>query len=256
MFSTSVKEPTGRPSNDKNARLPKVSGSVNGQKPDVISWRTCVMCQDLVPVRGGSVNGSVNGFQNVLMMNDDADGSGNGNVNDLAVGSVNGVQIEMMMVNDVADLGVLVDTFICMHCKWEQSQSDMIERLVSIEKLGIRLSEESKERNGRLDKIDENNRRIEELVNDITAQLLQESSRLNNRVDKQDEKLDVLDWRTRINSEEATWPKITVVPEQEVEIVQSSNMPTNPVSKIIKTKFIRKAQQAKKRNMKNPVWLL
>jgi len=66
----------------------------------------------------------------------------------------------------------------------------MIERLVNIEKLGIRLSEESKERNARLDRIEENAKRIEELVKDITSQLLQESVRLNNRVDKQDEKLD------------------------------------------------------------------
>jgi len=79
----------------------------------------------------------------------------------------------------------------------------MIERLVNIEKLGIRLSEESKERNARLDRIEENAKRIEELVKDITSQLLQESVRLNNRVDKQDEKLDKLEWRTRINSEDS-----------------------------------------------------
>jgi len=79
---------------------------------------------------------------------------------------------------------------------------------------------------------------------------LQESVRLNNRVDKQDEKLDALDWRTSINSEDSTWPKIPVVSEQKAEIVLSSNMPTSSVSKISKTKFIRKAQQAKKRNMK------
>ena len=36
-------------------------------------------------------------------------------------------------------------SFICRHCKWEQAQNDIIERLVSVEKLGIRLTEESVE---------------------------------------------------------------------------------------------------------------
>ena len=59
-----------------------------------------------------------------------------------------------------------------------------------------------------------------------------------------------------MNSEDSTWPKldrltiaITVVPKEKVENVQSSTSPT--LSKIsCKSKFIKKAQQAKKRNMK------
>ena len=66
--------------------------------------------------------------------------------------------------------------FICRHCKWEQAQSDnLIEILVSVEKLGIRLTEESVERNARLDRIEENNRRLVELINEIDIQMLQES---------------------------------------------------------------------------------
>ena len=86
--------------------------------------------------------------------------------------------------------------------------------------------------------------------------MLQESVRHCNIADKQNEKIDALEWRTSLNSEESTWPNldkhtiaILVVPKEKVEIVQSTTRPT--VSKIsCKSKFIKKAQQAKKRNMK------
>ena len=50
----------------------------------------------------------------------------------------------------------------------------IIERLVSLEKLGIRLTEESAERNARLDRIEESNRRVVELINEIDTQMFQE----------------------------------------------------------------------------------
>ena len=54
-----------------------------------------------------------------------------------------------VMMNDVVDtdlgLCVLDVSLICRYCKWEQAQNDIIERLVSVEKLGIRLTEESAE---------------------------------------------------------------------------------------------------------------
>ena len=120
-------------------------------------------------------------------------------------------------------------SFICRHCKWEQSQSDIVERLVSIEKVGIRLSEENIERSNRISKIEENNRKLEELLNDITIQLTQESANLHSRADRQDNLIEALQWRTSINSEEmqSTWPKldsvaVPVVSTKEVEIVQST----------------------------------
>ena len=57
-----------------------------------------------------------------------------------------------------------------------------------------------------------------------------------------------------MNSEESTWPKLdtiatAVVPKENVENVPSSTRPI--LSKIsCKSKFIKKAQQAKKCNMK------
>ena len=87
--------------------------------------------------------------------------------------------------------------------------------------------------------------------------MLQESVRLSNRADQQHEKIDALEWRTNMNSEKSTWPEldtiaISVVPKEKVENVQNSTRPT--LSKIsCKSKFIKKAQQAKKCNMKNLV---
>ena len=83
------------------------------------------------------------------------------------VGNVSGLQ-SAMVIDDVVDV-----SFICRHCKWEQAQSDVIERLVSVEKISIRLTEESVERNARLDRIEENNRRLVELKNEIDTQQLQ-----------------------------------------------------------------------------------
>ena len=100
------------------------------------------------------------------------------------------------MMNDVGDKHLYIDvldvSFICRHCKWEQAQNDIIERLVSVEKLGIRLTEESAERNARLDKMEESNQKFIELINEINTQLLQESVWHSNRADKQDEKIDTL----------------------------------------------------------------
>ena len=51
------------------------------------------------------------------------------------------------MMNDVGDIDLGLDvSFICRHCKWEQAQNKIIERLVNVEKLGIRLTEESAKR--------------------------------------------------------------------------------------------------------------
>ena len=65
--------------------------------------------------------------------------------------------------------------FICRHCKWEQAKNDIIERLVSVEKLGIRLTEESVEMNVRLVRTEENNQMLVEVINEIDTQMLQES---------------------------------------------------------------------------------
>src|SRR5882757_4059566 len=96
MFSTAVltmsamakPKPKRRPKSNtgKTARLPKVSGGLNGQIPDIPCWRTCATCLDMVPMRVDSVIGSVKVFQNALLVNDDAIGSMNDNV-DVSVGS-------------------------------------------------------------------------------------------------------------------------------------------------------------------------
>ena len=71
------------------------------------------------------------------------------------------------MMNDVGDIGLGLDVgFICRHCKWEQAQNDIIERLDSVEKLGIRLTEKSAERNARIDRIEEMNRKLVQLINE------------------------------------------------------------------------------------------
>ena len=71
-----------------------------------------VTCQDLVPVQDRSMCGQLN-----VMMND-----------------VSGEQLNAMM-NDVGDIGLGFDvTFICRHCKLEQTHNDITERLVSVEK--------------------------------------------------------------------------------------------------------------------------
>ena len=246
----------------------KVAG---GQVTDMaICWLTCGTCHELVPV----MDKTVNGWQNQNVMVDDMvhvneivndqpfvtmnDADINVNVqHDVTMNvvdiNVNGQQNVMM--NDV-DLGIV--SFICRHCKWEQSQSDIVERLVSIEKVGIRLSEENIERSNRISKIEENNRKLEELLNDITIQLTQESANLHSRADRQDNLIEALQWRTSINSEEmqSTWPKldsvaVPVVSTKKVEIVQSTAS-TSGQSKIrCKSKlpkFIKKAQQVKKQN--------
>ena len=94
--------------------------------------------------------------------------------------------------------------------------------------------------------MEESNQRLVELINEIDSQMLQESVRLSIRADKQDEKIDALEWRTNMNSEESTWPKLDTIaipvdPREKVENVQSSTRPTlNKIS--CKSKFIKKAQ--------------
>ena len=77
-------------------------------------------------------------------------------------------------MNDVSDIGLGLDvSYICRYCKWEQAQNDIIERMISKwyqEKLGIKLTEESAEKNDRLDRMEENNRRLVELINEIDTQ--------------------------------------------------------------------------------------
>ena len=133
------------------------------------------------------------------------------------------VKQRLKIMND-ANVGLDV-SFICRHSKWELAQIDIIERLVSVEQLGIKLTEENAERNARLDRMDESNQILEELINKIDTQMLQESVRLSNRADKQDEKKDALEWRTNMNSEESTWPKldistiaISVVPKEKLKL--------------------------------------
>ncbi len=268
---------TAKPS-VKHTRAPKVTGCLEGQITNAaICWLTCVTCQQLVPVQDKSVIGQqnvmsdmhVNGQCNVVMndvdenvigkqnvMNDvDMDVNGQHNVvmNDV---DVNVIGQRNVMMNDDVQVGLV--SFICRHCKWEQAQNDIIERLVSIEKIGVRLSEESNERNNRLAKLEDNNRKLEELLNDITIQLTQESANLHSRADKQDNQIEALQWSTSINSDEmqSTWPKldsiaVPVVSTKKVEIVQSSTS-TSGESKIRcknkLSKFIRKAQQVKKQN--------
>ena len=75
--------------------------------------------------------------------------------------------------------------------------------------------------------------------------------RHSNKADKLDEKIDALEWRTNMNSEEVRYycNSSSSAPKEKVEIVQSSTRPT--LSKIsCKSKVTKKAQQAKKCNMK------
>src|SRR6266496_4581900 len=241
----------------------KVAG---GQVTDMaICWLTCGTCHELVPV----MDKTANGWQNQNVMVDDMVHV-NEIVNDQPFVMMNDANINVNVQHDVTMNVVEVNVngylnemrndvdFICRHCKWEQAQSDIIERLVSIENIGVRLSDESKERSTRLDKIEENNRKLEELLNDIAIQLTQESANLHSRADKQDNKIEALQWRTNINSEEmqSTWPKldsvaVSVVSTKKVKIVQSTAS-TNGQSRIrCKSKlpkFIKKAQQVKKQN--------
>src|SRR6266496_3425132 len=222
----------------------KVAG---GQVTDMaICWLTCGTCHELVPVMDKTVNGWQN-MDDMVHVNE--------SVNDQTFMMMNDADINVNVQHDVT---MNVVEFICRHCKWEQAQSDIIERLVSMEKIGVRLSDESKERSTRLDKIEENNRKLEELLNDITIQLTQESANLHSRADKQDNQIEALQWRTNINSEEmqSTWPKldsvaVPVVSTKEVKIVQStvSTSGQNKIScKSKLPKFIKKAQQVKKQN--------
>ena len=54
----------------------------------------------------------------------------------------------------------------------------------------FKLTEESAETNDRLDRMEESNQRLVELINEIDTLMLQKSVRLSNRADKQDEKID------------------------------------------------------------------
>ena len=97
--------------------------------------------------------------------------------------------------------------------------------------------------------MEESNQRLVELINEINSQMLQESVRLSIRADKQNEEIDALEWRTNMILSKLDTIAIPVVPRKKVENVKSSTRPT--LSKIsCKSKFIKKAQQAKKRNMK------
>ena len=197
-----------------------------------LCWLTCGTCHELVPVMDKTVNGWQN-MDDMVHVNE--------SVNDQPFVMMNDADINVNVQHDVTMNVVEVNVnghlnemrndvdFICRHCKWEQAQSDIIERLVSIENIGVRLSDESKERSTRLDKIEENNRKLEELLNDIAIQLTQESANLHSRADKQDNQIEALQWRTNINSEEmqSTWPKldsvaVPVVSTKEVKIVQST----------------------------------
>ena len=108
------------------------------------------------------------------------DRSASGRLN-VMMNDVSGERLKAIM-NDVGDIGLGFDvSFICRSCKWEQAQNAIIERLVSVEKLGIKLTEESADRNDRLDRMEEINRRLVELINEIDSQMLQESVRLSIR---------------------------------------------------------------------------
>ena len=127
MVTTAVKrrpKANGKKPNGKHSGLPKLPGSPKGQIPDKgLQWLTCVTCQDLVPVQDRSVSGRLN-----------------------------------VMMNDAGNIYLGLDiSFICRYCKWEQAQNGIIERLVSVEKLGIKLTEESAMRNDRLDRMEESN---------------------------------------------------------------------------------------------------
>ena len=65
-----------------------------------------------MPVQDRSVSGRLN-----AMMND-----------------VSGGRLNAIM-NDIGDISLVLNiSFICRHCKWEQAQNDIIEKLVSVEK--------------------------------------------------------------------------------------------------------------------------
>jgi len=74
--------------------------------------------------------------------------------------------------------------FTCRHCRWEDSQMDILERLVAVEEVAAKLNEENLSRNSRLDVIEENHRRLEGLIEDILEQLTQNSNIVNCRLDK------------------------------------------------------------------------
>ena len=113
MLTTTVKRrprANGKKPNGKHPGLSNLPRSLKGQIPDIgLQWLTCVTRPNLVPVQDRSVSGQLN-----------------------------------VMMNDVGDIGLGLDvSFICRHYKWKQAQNDIIERLVSVEKLGIRLTKES-----------------------------------------------------------------------------------------------------------------
>jgi len=105
---------------------------------------------------------------------------------------------------------VLVDVvddfcFLCRHCKWEQAQNDVIDRIISVEKINQKLREESEVRIVSLRRIEEENCKLEQLLNDIAVQQSHESMKINCRMDKLEAKLEALQWRTEIQE---NWPKV------------------------------------------------
>ena len=246
-----------------------------------VDWYTCASCQELVPVRRGvNVSPSPMVFGGNECQQSVHDVSGEQIVNgepNVMLGAVDVVIEQQSMMSNVG-----VDLyFCCRHCKWEQAQNDVIERIVSVEKLSRKLSAESEERNARLGKIEEDNRKLEQLLNDIAVQLSQESMKMNCRLDTQDAQLEALQWRTEM---QVTWPKIDstvspvgsenkvesqscsapvvpkkkvdsqssrtsapVVPEKNVENKSTGSSATGVNKLSCKGKFIRKAQKIRKR---------
>ena len=201
----------------KQTSFPNVNGSFNGPLPDFqIYWRTCITCQELVPAQK-IVNEPLNNMVidgNVKVMGNVDIGLQNGQQvvcgePNVMLGDVDGQQsVLMKRVNDQRN--VLVDVvddfcFLCRHCKWEQAHNDAIDRIISVEKINQKLREESEVRNVCLRKIEEENCKFEQLLNDIAVQQAHESMKINCRMDKLEAQLEALQWRTEIQE---NWPKV------------------------------------------------
>lgn len=120
-------------------------------------------------------------------------------------------------------------SYICRHCRWEQAHSDLIERLVQVERSNSKLIEESNIISGRLNVIEQSHLKLESLLNDIAAQFSDESFKLHSRLDNQDVKIETLQWRTSVDSDK-TWPKLVHDTVPVTPVVPSKKAENVPIS--------------------------
>jgi len=198
---------TRRPS-PRVQKSPVCPGALKASSTDVqVTWLVCDDCQGLVAVKKGGSE----------------------------------AEIDMRGLDDE------IFCFICRHCRWEEAQKDILERLVRVEQLNAEMKVECIKTNSRIDNIADTYRRMEEKIGDLVIEL----HRCHARADKQDEKIETIDWKMSLEQQDTltSWPKlnsISVIPEKKI-VDMKSNVGRKDRQQNTLAKYIEKAKEVRKK---------